>query len=137
MSIYEGKPQRTAEGGFLVLKDGNPLSPRRSQKVWNHSPDGFNWGYGGSGPAQLALALLLEETDRDNALRLYQSFKWDVVASLPKDQGWKLSSEEIQQWLQKGGYMPKTIQIGLWLPRQSLSDLPQFGITRQFLTRPC
>src|SRR5467141_965015 len=26
----------------------------------NHSPTGFAWGYGGSGPAQLALALLID-----------------------------------------------------------------------------
>ena len=37
-----------------------PLSPLKSQSIVNHSPDGFNWGYLGSGPAQLALAILLE-----------------------------------------------------------------------------
>jgi hypothetical protein len=26
--------------------------------LFNHSPTGFEWGYGGSGPAQLALAIL-------------------------------------------------------------------------------
>ena len=31
---------------------GKPLSPRPSWKLRNHSPDGFAWGYGGSGPAQ-------------------------------------------------------------------------------------
>ena len=36
------------------------LLPRRSQELRNHSPDGFAWGYEGSGPAQFALALLLE-----------------------------------------------------------------------------
>ena len=30
------------------------LKPERSQRVKNHSPDGFNWGYAASGPAQLA-----------------------------------------------------------------------------------
>jgi hypothetical protein len=43
-----------------VWLNGKELSPIKSQKVWNHSPDGFNWGYGGSGPAQLALAICLE-----------------------------------------------------------------------------
>ena len=42
-----------------IYLDGKYLDPARSQKAWNHSPDGFNWGYGGSGPAQLALAIML------------------------------------------------------------------------------
>lgn len=36
-----------------------PLDPHFSQQFRNHSPDGFEWGYGGSGPAQLALGILL------------------------------------------------------------------------------
>lgn len=34
-----------------VWLDGELLDPKPSQKVYNHSPDGFNWGYGGSGPS--------------------------------------------------------------------------------------
>lgn len=60
-----------------VLIDGKLLDPKPSQAVWNHSPDGFNWGYGGSGPAQLALAILLfVGLDRDDAVRLHQQLKW-------------------------------------------------------------
>ena len=65
-----------------VWIDSKELSPTKSQEIVNHSPDGFNWGYGGSGPAQLALAILLELTDKDTALKNYQSFKWDVIAKL-------------------------------------------------------
>ncbi|GAJ01677.1 unnamed protein product, partial [marine sediment metagenome] len=39
-----------------VWLNGKRLYPGKSQRVWNHSPDGFSWGYEGSGPAQLALA---------------------------------------------------------------------------------
>ena len=42
-----------------VLLDGKELKPDHSQKIVNHSPDGFNWGYNGSGPAQLALAVCM------------------------------------------------------------------------------
>ena len=34
-----------------------PLEP--SLEIANHSPDGFNWGYDGSGAAQLALAFCM------------------------------------------------------------------------------
>jgi Family of unknown function (DUF6166) len=66
-----------------VWMDGRPLWPDDSQKAWNHSPDGFAWGYGGRGPAQLALAVLLKVTDRTTALRNYQQFKWEVIAVTP------------------------------------------------------
>lgn len=68
-----------------VLLDGNYLSPKRSQKIYNHSPDGFMWEYGGSGPAQLALAILLELTDKETALKQHQDFKWKHIATLPKE----------------------------------------------------
>ena len=67
-----------------VLINGKPLDPGPSQKVWNHSPTGFNWGYEGSGPAQLALAILLEVTDKGTALQCYQEFKRQVIAKLPQ-----------------------------------------------------
>jgi hypothetical protein len=68
-----------------VTVDGHQLDPRPSQNVWNHSPDGFNWGYGGSGPGQLALALLLHAgLDEDRAVELHQRFKWAFVAPLPQ-----------------------------------------------------
>lgn len=60
--------------------NGKELRPDRSQRIINHSPDGFNWGYAGSGPAQLALAILLEFMPEGYALGLYQRFKQDVVA---------------------------------------------------------
>ena len=68
----------------LVFIDGKELNPKESQKVYNHSPDGFNWGYGGSDPAQLALAIMLEFTDKQTALKLYQRFKWDIISILPQ-----------------------------------------------------
>jgi hypothetical protein len=67
-----------------VFVDGNPLSPAESHKVSNHSPDGFNWGYGGSGPSQLALAILLLVLPLRKAVRAYQEFKWNLVARLPQ-----------------------------------------------------
>jgi hypothetical protein len=63
-----------------VWLDGRWLDPKPSQAVSNHSPDGFNWGYGESGPAQLALAILLELTGKPDG---YQDFKWNVIAKIP------------------------------------------------------
>jgi len=65
-----------------VWLDGKRLYPGKSQRVWNHSPEGFNWGYEGSGPAQLALAVLLEFVSQEKAVELHQEFKREVIAKL-------------------------------------------------------
>jgi hypothetical protein len=84
---------------LIVEVDGKVLSPLPSQKLYNHSPDGFMWGYGGSGPAQLALALLLEVTTPEKAQRYYQDLKSDFVAQLPQTD---FEVEfDIKNWLDK------------------------------------
>lgn len=65
-----------------VWLDGKELSPEKSQKVRNHSPDGFAWNYSGSGPAQLALAVCLEISPERGEI-MYHDFKRKVIAGLP------------------------------------------------------
>ena len=96
MNHYLG--MRGPKGDAVVKLNGQPFDPARSQRVRNHSPSGFEWGYGGSGPAQLALAILLEEVDEDCALNLYQDFKWVVIARL--DGEWMMDSNSIQSALE-------------------------------------
>lgn len=73
-------------GGARVTFDERDLTPERSQKVLNHSPGGFAWGYSGSGPAQLALAILLEAgVQRQQAIELHQVFKEEFIANLSQD----------------------------------------------------
>ena len=89
---YEGRREGHA---VTVMMNGRPLNPRLD--LWNHSPTGFEWGYGGSGPAQLALALLADHfADDAQALHLHQEFKFRVVAHLPH-RGWTLTSEQISK----------------------------------------
>ena len=79
--------------------DGNFLSPERSIKLCNHSPDGFSWGYHGSGPAQLALALLLEAGASDKeAQRYHQEFKRDKISTLEKF-AFHLKGSAVLDWL--------------------------------------
>jgi hypothetical protein len=66
--------------------------------VCNHSPTGFAWGYGGSGPAQLALALLLDATgDADLARAHYQTFKRECIAGW-KEQ-WTITAQEMRAFV--------------------------------------
>ena len=65
-----------------VWINNKKLSPSKSQKINLHSPDGFNWGHEGSGPAQLALAIMLELYPKDKSLSFYQEFKSKAIAKL-------------------------------------------------------
>ena len=97
-----------------VVDDG-PSGRRPLAHVSYHSPDGFEWGYAGSGPADLALALLADYFDeppefvlaalrsiwtpRSKAAALHQSFKERFVATEHWDE-WQLDSDAIEAWLQ-------------------------------------
>src|SRR2546426_5830744 len=54
------RPPRSTLFPYTTLFRSNPRLD-----LWNHSPTGFECGYGGSGPAQLALALLAEHLRND------------------------------------------------------------------------
>jgi len=94
MKTYCG--EGTVDGCAVVLKDAGgsrELDPRCDLR--NHSPAGFEWGYGGSGPAQLALALAADVLgDDEAALGVYQRLKFRVVGRLPAD-GWTLFESEL------------------------------------------
>jgi len=80
----------------ILTADGVRALPLRLD-LSNHSPTGFSWGYGGSGPAQLALALLADALkDDERALRLHQPFKWQVTAMI-KRPCWVLSVGEVRE----------------------------------------
>ena len=85
------KKQHTLEfeDGYYYL-DGNLLTPEQSRKYRNHSPDGFNHGYGGSGPAQLALAVVLKCTGKPDG---YQDFKFKYIAAAPQGKEFKIEFE--------------------------------------------
>lgn len=81
-----------------VILDGLVLDSADSQKVHNHSPDGFSWGYAGSGPSQLALAIMLKLTGKSDG---YQNFKFNVIAKLPFGKDFKITFTDEQL---KGDY---------------------------------
>lgn len=94
--LYRGS--NDSDGGTVTVTDLNtgqtyPLNPRLD--LCNHSPTGFAWGYAGSGPAQLAFALLCDAADPETARVFYQQFKEQVIARLPMADDWQLTTEQI------------------------------------------
>ena len=67
--------------------------------VVRHSPTGIEWGYEGSGPADLARSVLLALTDEPTADSLYQRFKAEVVAHVPHAGG-VLRAAEVRAWVE-------------------------------------
>lgn len=103
-ALYYGR--RISQGGGQpvfkkFLPDGEPtkLCPGPSQKLNDHSQDGFQWGRTGSAPAQLSLALLLDATtDEEAALVYYQQFIEEKVASWGDE--WSITRSEILLWIE-------------------------------------
>lgn len=97
-------------------KDGTPVT-NVPHLVTHHSPDGFEFGYGGSGPADLALNLVeafLRRTGWNGrrtkvyrgecfelSLALHQEAKWDLIAALDQQKGGHVPAERIWEWLDR------------------------------------
>lgn len=80
-----------------IHQEGKPA--RTLNHIIHHSPTGLEWGYGGSGPADLALSLLTDACGRKIAWEWHQAFKWDVVAGLADS--WTLKRSMIQDWVRR------------------------------------
>jgi hypothetical protein len=92
-------------------KRGTPIPPAASLKIRDHSPCGFNYGYGGSGPAQLALAIMLDFLDdADFAQSVYQQFKWAFVCAWQDDRA-QITGEEIARWIRSLPASPSTAEV--------------------------
>jgi hypothetical protein len=90
---------RKDNGDAVVRRKRAGRSPRLPWRLdlSNHSPTGLEWGYGGSGPAQLSLAILADALDDDaRALKLHQKFKWKVIGRLSQAAPWQLSLAQVQ-----------------------------------------
>ena len=92
--IYEG--WRDGTNSVRVLVDGQEL------RVVIGAPNAlYEWGFGGSGPALLAHALLRHEYGAAVPEHYGQRFATDVIARLPRQLGgleWLLDSDEIALW---------------------------------------
>jgi len=92
MKTYFGKQSENID---IFVKENGKI--RKLTHIVRHSPTGFQFGYGGSGPADTALSILTDCIGRDVANAFYQKFKFEFVA------GWKdsfeITAKEIRDWL--------------------------------------
>ena len=109
MKIFRGRKTNTS---CVVELDNESyrtkLSLEKSLKIADHSPDGFQWGYSGSGPAQLAAAILNEITgDPKIAREYYQMFKFDHVSHWGND--FEITDFQVRDWLRSVGAVQASV----------------------------
>lgn len=95
------RAHRQNNGTALVTVNGQPLAlPTLLPGEVRHSPTGFEFGYGGSGPVELARAILIA-LYRHNATvrhpRCYQRFKWKKIAFATGDV-LELTNSDVDDW---------------------------------------
>ncbi len=90
MKIYHGT---RGEEGCVVTVNGAPLDPRTDLRLL--SSDGFEWGYKGSGPHQLALAILADHFGDDRRAQNQCQLFMEVLISELKDDEWKLTDNQV------------------------------------------
>ena len=89
--------------------------------LWEHSPSGFDWGYGGSGPAQLAVAILAHATGDDAFARgRHQDYKWAIINRLPT-QDFILHGDRVLRWVKACPMSPR-VRFD-WLPAGDRSEI--------------
>jgi uncharacterized protein (DUF2249 family) len=104
MKIYEG----LRDGERITVRvDGQPLDARLDLRDFRAS--GFEWGYEGSGPSQLALAILADHADASTALGNYRNFVQIFIAEIEGD-NWRLTSEDIDQRISQTIVVPMDLK---------------------------
>lgn len=101
--LYYGARLKEIGGvDVLVLEFNDQKIKRRYplKHIYKHSPDGFNFGYEGSGCADLALSILADFLgDPHTAELAYQEFKRFHVAT-HKGNAMSITGHEIRCWLE-------------------------------------
>lgn len=92
-------------------------------RIVQHSPDGFEWDYSGSGPAEFALNILSVFVGSEKAQEggLYQEFKRDFIAKLPKEGG-TIKREDIFGLASKTWSVKSELKGGSCSPGSSGTD---------------
>ena len=98
MKIFKGKRSKEGVGEQLIVVQDNG-DEYLLEHIERHSPNGFQWGYSGSGPADTALSILTDCLGMGPASQLYQMFKWEFVARWGDE--WSISEEKIREWAER------------------------------------
>jgi len=85
---------------IICSRDENGIHTNVPQRIIYHSPDEFEWGYGGSGPSDFALNILSIFLGQELAERYHQDFKWKFIAPMPPEGG-TIKQDDILKWIEE------------------------------------
>lgn len=91
--------ENQTEARVYVQEEGveeRPLEPTDEAKA--QSPDGFAWGYGGSGPTALAHSILADHLGKLPPSNLTVSFRDTFLAPIDQDGEFLISEEQIRSF---------------------------------------
>jgi hypothetical protein len=106
---------RFSDGSTIIrVISGGGIYPLDMQlDIADHSPTGFEWGYSGSGPTQLALALAADHLGSDDPpFHVIYMLKQEIVRGLPYD-GWAFTSGDINDVIVEGTHRYHEILEGI------------------------
>jgi len=106
MKIYKGRrliPENGTVSPTEILvctldEEGKEIKSERLRHHVYHSPTGMNWGYGGSGPADLARSILWDVLGEEPEMVVYQNFKHQFVAGWGAT--WEWTEKLVLEWLE-------------------------------------
>jgi hypothetical protein len=114
LKLESGEPVNV---GFVFLRIGSRCATNVPHLATHHSPNGFEFGYGGSGPADLALNIIeyaLRNTGHDGqktsaiwgeqeifklSWDLHQRFKTEFIETIPQYAGGRIEFECVKNWI--------------------------------------
>ena len=93
--------RRTPDGPWVQV-DGEDLLPvQEAGKMYVSNEEAFDWGYCGTGPARLALAILAHLTKDIRLAKIIQDdFLQEVISQMPEE-GFALAIEDLRDWAKK------------------------------------
>lgn len=120
-AINDSYIDRPITDGLILSRSADgKLATNVPHYAVEHSPMGYEWGYGGSGPADLALntveAILISigqrgdqteplwdgHTVSEAAWRLHQDFKFRFIGSAPREVGvFTLEYDVMREWIKR------------------------------------
>lgn len=96
MRSYTGERAPDGTVRVRVVQGG---SARPLEHPVRHAPGGFDYGYDGSGPANLARSILADYLGYAPKWRLYRAFLHQFIVPLERSAPWTISEAEIGAWL--------------------------------------
>lgn len=99
MKVYRGFSDSLHGLGPCIVLVEDAAGWRPLARVSHESAEGWGWGYGGPGAADLARSLLADHLGRPVPHAVCRRFVWEVVGRWAQGWRWVYTSADLDAWL--------------------------------------